>query len=477
MRHCTRIVNILVRGFQVMHVVIAILTLATAVLGQGDSGCGNDKFYFGFDGTFTSMNFDPNNTVRYDSNAFCEWVLETSAAFAQAIQLEFDYFSVENAVNCVYDSVIAYDGQSSNDPVLRVMCGHSVPNPTVSSHTIMRVEFTTDSSVEYFGFSAFWHARDQPVECELEVAFRCGDDVNGFCIPIDERCDGVQDCPAGEDEDDCPENSVECGRPQIEPCYDCSSGIDMVGGNEAIPGSWPWQASVLRSFEHVCGATILSNKWLITAANCVFLYQNNPQGFDIITGTYDQTIEDPFQVSNDVTHIYIHPNYSPGRDEWNFAMIKVKGSVHLDDDWHLDICLPGQDDIFPEGTEAMITGWGFKADSTLSDVLLQANITVNDDEYCNDPSRHNGAVTESLMCAGTPTDDDACTADDGGPMVWYRPVQDEQDPNPDDERWYLIGVIGDRTTFERVCADPDLPGLYGKVSSVVTWIEYIMINM
>ncbi|XP_077991007.1 transmembrane protease serine 11D-like [Glandiceps talaboti] len=233
----------------------------------------------------------------------------------------------------------------------------------------------------------------------------------------------------------------------------------------------------MQSFDHKCGAVILSGRWLLTAANCVFGYQNNPQVFDIITANHNLDVRDPFEKVNDVRDIYIHPDYSPLRNEWNFAMLRSKGVIPFNDDWTLDVCLPAQDDIFPGGTEAVITGWGDTEGGVLSNVLLQANITVNDDEYCNDPSRHNGAVTESLMCAGTPSSNtDACVGDDGGPVVWYRPIQDELDPNPDDERWYLIGISGDRTTSgaNPNCADPDLPGLYGNVASAVSWIEYIL---
>ncbi|XP_077991627.1 chymotrypsinogen B-like [Glandiceps talaboti] len=439
-----------------------------------ESGCGDDHFQLGFDGAFTSMNFNPEGDVRYDPNAFCHWTLETSEVFGQAIELSFHYFRVENSINCVYDSVTAFDGARNSDPILRLMCGHSTPNPTVSSRTIMLVEFVTDFSVQYYGFNATWRARDWPIECETNVAFRCGDDENGYCIPIDERCDGVADCPLSEDEDGCPDNSVGCGIPEIEPVLTPPPSTNVIGGYEAVPGSWPWMVSLMESFEQTCGGSILNDHWVITAASCVFQYNSNPQVFDVISGNHDLDDNDPFEKSHDVSEIFVHPDYSPLKDEYNFALLRVRGKIVFNDAATLDICRPNRGDLFPGATEVWATGWGDTVGdgSARSRVLRQNNMTVYSQADCNEPDRYDGAVTDSLLCAGSSTVD-TCEGDEGGPLMWYRPVQDAENPNPDDERWYLIGITGDRGDG---CGTPDLFGLYGRVASAIDWIEEIMQN-
>ncbi len=57
--------------------------------------------------------------------------------------------------------------------------------------------------------------------------------------------------------------NVECGRRPAAP--------RIVGGTDAVPGSWPWQ--VLLDFKGFpgpqwCGGSILNEYWIVTAAHC-----------------------------------------------------------------------------------------------------------------------------------------------------------------------------------------------------------------
>lgn len=43
----------------------------------------------------------------------------------------------------------------------------------------------------------------------------------------------------------------------------------IVGGEEAVPNSWPWQVSLRVAGEHVCGGVIIKPDWILTAAHCL----------------------------------------------------------------------------------------------------------------------------------------------------------------------------------------------------------------
>lgn len=57
----------------------------------------------------------------------------------------------------------------------------------------------------------------------------------------------------------------------------------IVGGTTAIHGSWPWQLSLRYSGGHICGASLISEEYAITAAHCVD-HDSRPSSYAIVAG-------------------------------------------------------------------------------------------------------------------------------------------------------------------------------------------------
>lgn len=44
----------------------------------------------------------------------------------------------------------------------------------------------------------------------------------------------------------------------------------IVGGNASSPRQWPWQVSLQFQGHHLCGGSVITPVWIVTAAHCVY---------------------------------------------------------------------------------------------------------------------------------------------------------------------------------------------------------------
>merc|ERR1719290_295038 len=58
----------------------------------------------------------------------------------------------------------------------------------------------------------------------------------------------------------------------------------IVNGKNAKEGAYPWQASIQQRGSHICGASIISRNWLLTAAHCK---EYPARMYTVVVGAYD----------------------------------------------------------------------------------------------------------------------------------------------------------------------------------------------
>ncbi|CAI9722917.1 1 isoform X1 [Octopus vulgaris] len=139
-----------------------------------EDACGG--FINAENGTFQSPSFPD----LYPTNKYCVW--QIVAPKQHRITLNFSYFDLEgNNQDCEYDSLKVSNGESSK--VLGIFCGSTLPLPVTSSDSILRIEFTSDNSVQKTGFNAtFFTDKD---ECAVK---------NGGCQQICKNTIGSYEC-------------------------------------------------------------------------------------------------------------------------------------------------------------------------------------------------------------------------------------------------------------------------------------------
>nr|XP_032633598.1 transmembrane protease serine 9 [Chelonoidis abingdonii] len=279
-----------------------------------------------------------------------------------------------------------------------------------------------------------------PVVPCTSFTFKCSSKI---CIgKANPECDGVTDCSNGSDEHNC-----NCG---MTPAVAFSK---IVGGSGAARGEWPWQVSLwLRRKEHKCGAVLIADKWLLSAAHCFDIY-SDPKMWVAVLGT-------PFLSGTDgrvekIFRIYKHPFYNVYTLDYDVALLELATAVRFTSTIK-PICLPDNSHVFREGARCFITGWGAtKEGGLMSKHLQKAAVNVIGDQACK--KFYPIQISGRMVCAGFPQGTiDSCSGDAGGPLACKEPSG----------RWFLAGI----TSWGYGCARPYFPGVYTKVTAVRGWI-------
>jgi secreted trypsin-like serine protease len=265
----------------------------------------------------------------------------------------------------------------------------------------------------------------------------------------------------------------------------------IISGVNAPQFALPYQAAIidLESFQkgqapfknnlwlnQFCGGSIISERWILTAAHCVD--DANPKQIGVVTGLNQLPFGPSKANTSSVKQIIIHPLYMSDSHA-DIALLELAAPLKFSTPLNsltatrAPIRLGGE---FVNDTLATISGWGvtgfgdpvldefgdpvldefgdpvFYLESTQDLQVAETPLINCPEDYASD----NGSIT-GIICSGSAEPDtqpDSCYGDSGGPMA----VEVSG-------TWQLIGV----TSFGRGCPPAGI-GAYADVEYFKGWI-------
>ncbi|XP_026570231.1 chymotrypsinogen A-like [Pseudonaja textilis] len=244
-----------------------------------------------------------------------------------------------------------------------------------------------------------------------------------------------------------------CGNPAIKPVITGYSRI--VNGEDAVPGSWPWQVSLQEpSGWHFCGGSLVNENWVVTAAHCGVTTNNF-----VVLGEFDRCSPEEKIQKLAVEKVFVHPNWDSGKLNNDIALIKLATPATFSDTVS-PVCLTDATDSFQSGNLCVTTGWGktrYNAFDTPCK-LQQTALPLLSNQQCSE--FWGSKITDSMVCAGA-AGSSSCMGDSGGPLVC-------QNGNI----WKLVGIV----SWGSSRCSTSTPAVYGRVSALRAWADKIMAN-
>uniref|UniRef100_A0A7N4V415 Kallikrein related peptidase 15 n=1 Tax=Sarcophilus harrisii TaxID=9305 RepID=A0A7N4V415_SARHA len=210
----------------------------------------------------------------------------------------------------------------------------------------------------------------------------------------------------------------------------------VIGGEECRPHSQPWQVALFEGSRFNCGASLISNQWVLTAAHC-----NTGYGYGCLVS----------KQLRGVAYAFPHPRYEKRGHHDDIMLLRLNRPVCLSNSIR-PVALPTR--CPRQGEQCVVSGWvGIQL--FLPNTLHCANISILPTTSCNTDYR--GQVTDTMVCAGVEGGGtDSCEGDSGGPLVCGGALQ---------------GIV---SWGDVPCDTTTKPGVYTKVCKYLGWIRDVM---
>jgi len=203
-----------------------------------------------------------------------------------------------------------------------------------------------------------------------------------------------------------------------------------------------------------------------------------PEEWQVVVGLHHRQKLEPSVTRHNILRFHDHPRYQSMNGEYSkydYAILELADPIVFKPE-AMAVYLPEKEPEFNKDSKFLVSGWGAQSDSAVKASptplsLMSVTVPWMSDEDCHaayekPKLKVDGSgqtvkyeINEAMICAGTTVGKiDACQGDSGGPMVWLDPATSQVQ---------VIGLV----SFGFSCAQPNAPGVYARLTSVMDWIK------
>ncbi|XP_005183422.2 brachyurin-like [Musca domestica] len=233
----------------------------------------------------------------------------------------------------------------------------------------------------------------------------------------------------------------------------------ITNGELAKAGQFPYQVGLSLVFGDKgawCGGTLISDRWILTAAHCT----DGADGVTAYLGAID--IKDDHEkgqqrIYTSKSNIVIHEHWDPSTLSNDISLIKLPVVIEFNERIQ-PASLPKMDGHYStyEGDMVWASGWGKDSDSatTVSPLLRYIEVPVLKQSTCR--TYYLGVVTDKMICISGKDGKSTCNGDSGGPLVYKHDG--------------INTVIGATSFGIALGCEKGWPGVFTRVTSYLDWI-------
>ena len=189
---------------------------------------------------------------------------------------------------------------------------------------------------------------------------------------------------------------------------------------------YPWQVGIITkgTSRPWCGGSLISNRWVLTAAHCTRGEQ--AKNIQALLGEHDyNSNSETTAIKMAISLIKDHNKYNHAKTNYDFSLLKLKKNIDFTKYPHIrPICLPVDDSKDYNDFMATVSGWGtLSSGGSSPNKLREVTVKVLTNAECKN-AYGSSSITDQMLCANVNGGGkDACQGDSGENIPYSFPLK------------------------------------------------------